>query len=91
MVLEAMASGLAVVCTDFASAREVIPDEQIGIIVARDNVEQLSNSIIELLGDDERRASLGQAARAHVLNHYSWDTHVAAMESLYAVRAGRPA
>jgi len=83
VVLEAMATGLPVVCTDFESAREVIPDDRTGVIVPRDDDAALAAAVLTLLADAERRRSLGAAAREYVRVHFGWDRLVRDMESLY--------
>jgi glycosyltransferase involved in cell wall biosynthesis len=64
VLLEAAASGVAVVATDVGGTREVFPTEVDGaILVPPDNCESLVKAVRDLLDDDERRRSLGSAGR----------------------------
>jgi glycosyltransferase involved in cell wall biosynthesis len=83
-VLEAMAAGLPVVCTDFESARELIADGRTGLLVPRDDDEALAAAILTLLADSGRRRDLGAAAREHARTQFGWGRLVGEMESLYA-------
>ncbi|HET6277745.1 MAG TPA: glycosyltransferase family 4 protein, partial [Candidatus Polarisedimenticolia bacterium] len=83
VVLEAMAAGLPVICTDFESAREVIPDPSLGLIIPRDDDAALAGTALELLDDPARGRRIGAAARAHARTAYSWERLVREMEELY--------
>jgi glycosyltransferase involved in cell wall biosynthesis len=82
-LLEAMAMGLPVICTAFASAREVVRDETVGIVVPRDDDAAMAAAALALLDDAPRRRALGEAARAHVAAAFGWDRLVGEMEALY--------
>lgn len=88
VVLEAMWSQLPVVCTAFGSAREVIPNDEVGIIVPLDDVQLLADTLDQLLNDPHRRETMGRAAQAHVRKYHSWDAMVRAFESVYQQCAG---
>ena len=61
---EAAACGLPVVMTDTGGAREIVLDGKTGHIVTTGNEESLCNRIEELLEDDKKLQSMGEAARA---------------------------
>lgn len=82
-VLEAMLVGLPVVCTDFASAQEMIFDPKAGILVPRDDDERMAREISGLLKEPDRRAAMGRAAQHHVQEHFSWDRMVENMTAVY--------
>jgi glycosyltransferase involved in cell wall biosynthesis len=82
-LLEAMAMGLPVVCTAFGSAREVVPDETVGIVVPRDDDGAMAAAVLALLDDAPRRRALGEAARARVAAAFGWARLVGEMEALY--------
>jgi glycosyltransferase involved in cell wall biosynthesis len=65
-VLEAMASGAAVVATPVGGTPEVIRHDVTGWIVPVENPPALADAICRLIADPERRQRLGRAARAHV-------------------------
>lgn len=83
VVLEAMAAGAPIVCTDFESAREVLSDPSLGIIIPRNADGILAETVLSLLDDPNRARRLGDAARAHVRAEFSWDRLVRETESLY--------
>ncbi len=71
VVLEAMASGLAVVCYDYAAGEELIRDGENGCLVPFGDSEALVAAAAGLAGDRERVARLGRAAVAEAAGH-SW-------------------
>jgi len=88
-VLEAMASGLPVICTDFASAREILPRSELGLIVPRGDDAALADAILALLDDPGRRAAIAAAGRRDVTERFAWTRLVAEMEALYDEVASR--
>jgi glycosyltransferase involved in cell wall biosynthesis len=65
VLLEAAASGRAVVATDVGGTREIFPDEGKGaVLVPVDRPAELAEAILELLASPGRREALGQSGRA---------------------------
>lgn len=62
-LLEAAASGLAMVATDVPGCREIVRHGENGLLVPLRDGTQLANAIEELMEDDTRRRAYGQAAR----------------------------
>jgi glycosyltransferase involved in cell wall biosynthesis len=63
-LLEACASGRPVVTTDVAGCRDVVRHGVNGLLVRPYAVEDLVEALRELLGDPEKRESMGQQGRA---------------------------
>jgi glycosyltransferase involved in cell wall biosynthesis len=64
VLLEAAASGLAIIATDVGGTREIFPTGAIAaILVPTDNRSALADAVRSLLSDDFRRQQLGAAAR----------------------------
>lgn len=67
--VEAMASGVAVVCSDVPGSRDVLQTARTGRLVAYNDIEGTTRALIELLSDPAQRQALGdageQAARGH--------------------------
>jgi glycosyltransferase involved in cell wall biosynthesis len=64
VLLEAAASGLAVVATDVGGTREIFPRQaDAAVLVPPDNRSALADATLNLLKDDSRRTQLGHAAR----------------------------
>jgi glycosyltransferase involved in cell wall biosynthesis len=64
VLLEASASGLAVVAADSGGVRELVDDGATGILVTPDDQEALARTIARLAGSEARRTQLGWAGRA---------------------------
>lgn len=79
-VLEAMASGVPVVCSNTSSLPEVVGDA--GVMVPPDDVAALARAIGDLLEDPTRRALLRQRGieRAH---RFSWEASARQLLEVY--------
>ena len=62
-LLEAAACGIPAVASERGALPEIVADRETGLVVPEDP-GALSRAWCELLGDDERRARMGRAARA---------------------------
>jgi sugar transferase (PEP-CTERM/EpsH1 system associated) len=84
VVLEAMASGMPVICADLPAHREVYQPGQEGVTISPCDPQTLSEAIAALLCDADRRVSLGAAARARVLAQFDLRCMISRYESLYS-------
>lgn len=82
-VLEAMASGAAIVATETAGARELIENEKTGKLVAIKEPLQLAEAIGGFLNDEELRQTLGKNARMSAKEKFSLEKMVDETEKLY--------
>lgn len=71
-VLEASAAGLPVVSVDEGGPREIVADGETGVLVAAEPTS-LAKAAVELLRDNGRRASMGEAATRRASQQYSWE------------------
>jgi glycosyltransferase involved in cell wall biosynthesis len=71
-VLEAMASGKAVVVTPVAGLAEAVEHLHTGL-VAGPKLEGLSRAVVRLIEDKTLRMTLGRNAHDEVKEHYSWE------------------
>jgi sugar transferase (PEP-CTERM/EpsH1 system associated) len=78
--LEAMASGLPVVCSA-AVADGLGVGEPAGVDVA-DDPGNFASRVVALLEDPERRRVAGARARAYVERNHRWEDHCAGLEAL---------
>lgn len=69
--LEAMAHGLPVVATDFGAVREQVVCGETGYVTPRGDAQAMSDAIISLAGEPERRAAFGKAGRARAERLFS--------------------
>jgi glycosyltransferase involved in cell wall biosynthesis len=83
VLLESMAAGAAVVATEVGGTREALTHERTGLLVPPGDPQALAVSMARLLRDRELRSRLGQAARRHIVEHFSLDGMVHATEQLY--------
>jgi glycosyltransferase involved in cell wall biosynthesis len=70
--LEAFAHGLPVVATDVGAIPDFVLDGKTGYLVKPDDVERLSEILIELLGNPEKCQTLGENGRSLILEKYNW-------------------
>jgi glycosyltransferase involved in cell wall biosynthesis len=82
-VLEAAASGRAIVATDAGGTREVITDGDSGRLVAVGDDDALAAALRQLVRDPQARQTLGAAARERAARDYGIDRFVAETAGLY--------
>ena len=70
-ILEAMASGCAVIASSEPLANEYMLAEGRGIIVSLGNTEQTAKALVRLVEDQELRRQMGELARNYVALHHS--------------------
>ncbi len=87
VLLEAMASGRALVCSDIDGYRSVVTDGEDGVLVPPQDAAALADTLVAVLRDPERRAMLAHAGRRTALR-YDWSAVAARMETIYARAAG---
>lgn len=80
-ILEAMAAGCAVVATTAAAAGLHHESQQV-IVIANSEVE-MTDAIVSLLRDKDRRQKLGGAAQAYVKKHYDWSFLIPRLAAAY--------
>lgn len=86
VLMEAMASGLPVVCGDLPTIRELVVDDACGRLVEPDDPAALAGEIEALLIDDAERASVAEKGRQRVADAFSLD---ASLDQLVACFVGR--
>lgn len=69
-ILEAMSSGLPVIAGNVGGIPELIKHEENGILFSPGNAVELTNNILNLIKDKEKRKDLGKKARETALKHY---------------------
>jgi glycosyltransferase involved in cell wall biosynthesis len=81
-LLEAAATGLPAVATRVGGIPDAIEDEKSGILVDPDRYDQLSQSVIGLLTDEEKRRGMGEYAKVRVNEKFSWRRIVSCYEAV---------
>jgi glycosyltransferase involved in cell wall biosynthesis len=71
--LEAMACETPVVATRVGGIKEVVVDEETGLLVPPSDPAKLGRAITRILEDPEAATRMGKAGRRHVLQQFTWD------------------
>ena len=86
-VLEALASGRAVVASRVAGIPDVVRDGVTGVLVGAGDAEALAAALQRLARDPAERERLGREARACAVQHHGWDAAARSFEECYAQAA----
>ncbi len=79
--IEAMASGLPCICTELGTGTSYVNQHGVtGLVVPPHDPSALAVAMNRLLGDDQLRTQMGQAARARAFSEF---THTAMIEQTY--------
>jgi len=81
--VEAGAAKLPCIVSNVGGLPEVIVDKVTGIVVDKNNPDQLADAIIDLINDEEKRLSIGLSAYERVSSTYIWDENVNSMVDQY--------
>jgi glycosyltransferase involved in cell wall biosynthesis len=73
VLLEAMACGTAVVCTDVGGMPEIVEDGVTGFVVPPNDALALSDRIDTILETPSLAETMGSAARERVLDRFTWE------------------
>lgn len=83
VVLEAMAAGVPIVATDVDGVREIITSDGEGVLVSPGNGRALGAAVIDLVGNDARRAELGARGAQVVRERFSLESMIDQTVSVY--------
>jgi glycosyltransferase involved in cell wall biosynthesis len=72
-ILEAMASGKAILTTRASGMIDLIDDGRNGYLTEVDDIDQITQKMRTMVEDPAKTKKMGQAARKKVLEKYSWD------------------
>ena len=90
VVLEGMAAGLPMVVTDTGGNPEAVMDGETGWVVPVGDPERLSQAIVELASNPQRRRAFGKEGRHRALERFGMESCVTNYQRLYeAVSTGR--
>ena len=87
--LEAQASGVPVVVSDAGALPESVDAGKSGLVFESRNVGQLGEAVLSIISNDERRRTMGVAAREWVMRTFSWDVIAAELEQVYVEALAR--
>jgi len=81
--LEAMACETPVVATRVGGIKEVVVDEETGLLVPPSEPAKLAHAITRIVEDPTTGTTMGKAGRRHVLRQFTWDRIAARTLELY--------
>ncbi len=84
VVVEAMASERPVIATAHGGPLETVVDGETGYLVYPTDPQAMAAAMKQLATHPDMRHRFGKAARARVLERFSFENHVAAFEKIYA-------
>jgi glycosyltransferase involved in cell wall biosynthesis len=88
---EAMACGTPVIASNAGALPEVVADGETGVIVPTGDERALADAIAALLADPDRRARMGDAGRARVLDRFTWERTATTLDDVYRATLARRA
>ncbi len=83
-LLEAMASGTPVIASNVGGLPEVVVDGVTGFVVEPGDVAELNDRLERLLTDDRLAREMGDNARRHVAENFTWERCARRCLSTYA-------
>ncbi|MET9509120.1 GT4 family glycosyltransferase PelF [Streptomyces flavidovirens] len=87
-ILEAMSCGRTTVSTDVGGVREAVGDT--GVVVPPREPGAMARAVLDLMGDDARRAELGRLARQRVIDLFTLRRSVEGFRRIYRELDGVP-
>ena len=88
VILEAMSMGCAIVTTAIAANKELLEDDESGLLVPSKDPKALAEGLIKLMHDAQLRRRLGDRARQRVKEGFSVDKMVREYEKFYCRLTG---
>jgi glycosyltransferase involved in cell wall biosynthesis len=83
VALECAAAAKAIVASDIGGLRDIVVDEETGLLVTPGDREALRAALTRLIDDDALRARFGRAAAARRAELFSADAVVPIVEDCY--------
>jgi glycosyltransferase involved in cell wall biosynthesis len=68
-----MSAGLAVLSVDFPEMRQIITEEECGILIYDQGVESIIEAIETLLNNPEKLSTMSKNGQRAARERYSWD------------------
>ena len=73
-IVEAMSAGLPVVATQGGAFPEIVEEGKTGFLVERSDSDALATAIIQLIENEDLRASMGELGLEKAVELYSFET-----------------
>jgi mannosyltransferase len=88
-MLEAMASGNALIAARAGAAEAVVTGGQMAFLVPAGDASALASALETLMRDPDRAAAMGQRARDYVASHFSIEAEAQKIAAVYERALGR--
>jgi glycosyltransferase involved in cell wall biosynthesis len=82
-IIEAMACGVPVIASCLGGPAEIVIDQVTGLLVEPNNPKALSKALIDMLADDQKVKSMGQAGRKRVEEVYDIEKMTSKLAEIY--------
>lgn len=83
VALESMACGVPVVITNVSDNADVVPDNEVGLVVPSDDQDAMTAAILKLMKNEDLATKFGINARAWVIQNFSTEELAAKTNSAY--------
>lgn len=83
VVREAMACGVPCIVTDIPGARDLIVDNESGLLVPSGSAEKIAEAIRSLMNDRIKLQKLAKASRERIIKEFNVDTYVSYFDKLF--------
>ena len=81
-----MAAGLPVVSTRHAGIPDVVIENETGLLVDENNIEEMASYMLKLVENRDLAESMGQKGKVRIENHFTLDKHLETINNLiYAI------
>ena len=84
-LLQAMNNGLCCIGSDVQGVRDIIKDEDNGLLFPRDDYKTLSEKLSEVLNDSAMLLKLGRSAKQYYLSHFNYDNYVTEIKKILEI------
>lgn len=81
--VEAQACAVPIIVSNVGGLPEVVKHEVTGLVIDKENPDELAQALLQLCNDKELREKFGQAGRERVKSLYDWNQNVAQMIDIY--------
>jgi glycosyltransferase involved in cell wall biosynthesis len=82
-LIEAQASGVAIVSTDVGGVRDILLEGETGFVTPLNDVALFTEKLVELVDDEKKREKMSQNGWNFVEAKFSYKTLVSNMENYY--------
>jgi glycosyltransferase involved in cell wall biosynthesis len=75
-ITEAAACGIPAIGANHYSIKEIIKDQETGLLAKPNDIEDWSKSVLQLIKSDKKRHQMGLKAQKYVKTHFTWEKNI---------------